>query len=175
MSRRSMVAGWTTAVLILGVAGCSKKSSSTADTPAAPAVVVADPAAGVAVAVPADAPVELQVAAPAGHPLMIADASGRSVYILTDAKGNVVECTGDCLKSFTPVPGTGMAKAGDTAIKANLAGGTTSASGVKQATYSGKPLYYYTGDANPGDTKGNNAKVGGGTAHLVSPTGMAAK
>jgi predicted lipoprotein with Yx(FWY)xxD motif len=170
-----MMAGWTAVVLIIGVVGCSKKGASAADTAAAPAVVVADPAAGVAVAVPADAPVELQVAAPRGHPLMLADASGRAVYILTDAKGNVTECTGDCAKSFTPVTGTGVAKAGDSTIKANLAGTTTNASGGKQATYNGKPLYYYTGDTNPGDTKGNNVKAGTATAHLVSPTGMAAK
>jgi predicted lipoprotein with Yx(FWY)xxD motif len=171
MSRSWKFAGLTLTVLIVAAA-CNKQKSAAADTTATPpAVVVADPAAGVAVAVPADAPVELEVAAPPGHPVFLTDASGRAVYVLNDASGKAVVCTGDCLKSFTPVAGTAAPAKDNTQMSASLGGSTTDSSGKKQATVNGQPLYYYTGDAAKGDTKGEGKKAGGATASLVSPTG----
>jgi predicted lipoprotein with Yx(FWY)xxD motif len=160
-------------VLVLAVvAACntSKKSSdSSSATPAA--VVVADTSAGVAVAVPVDPGVELEVAAPPGAAVFLVDSKGRPVYTLDDASGGNAKLTGDCAKNFTPVPGHTTAAAGDTSIKSSMTGSTTGANGSKQATYNGKPLYYYNGDAAKGDAKGQGMKEDCGTAHLVSPGG----
>lgn len=166
MSRSFEVYG-RLAVLTLAVAVACSKGASKADTPVAAAVVIPDPnaPAAVAVAAPADAPVALQVAAPPGVPVVLTDDQGRAVYILDAA------CTGDCLTQFTPVPGHSTVKAGDTAVKSTLTGSTTDAGGAKQATYNGKPLYYYTGDTAPGQTNGAGKKAGGATASLVSPSG----
>ncbi len=151
------------ALVMLVAAGCSKKQS-TADSAAA--VVVTPPnAPPVAVAVPAEAPVALEVAAPPGTGMILTDANGRAVYVMDAA------CTGDCLTQFTPVPGTATAKAGDTAVKASMAGSTTGANGAKHASYNGSPLYYYNGDQAPGDMKGAGVKAGGTRAHLVGPNG----
>jgi predicted lipoprotein with Yx(FWY)xxD motif len=170
MSRRFEVQGRVAVcalaiVAIVPFAAC-RKGASKADTPIA-AVVVADPnaPAAVAVAAPADAPVTLQVAAPPGAKVVLTDDSGRAVYVLDAA------CTGDCLTQFTPVPGHSTVKSGDTTVKAALTGSTTAANGSKQATYNGQPLYYYNGDAAPGDRKGAGVKVGGATASLVGPSG----
>jgi predicted lipoprotein with Yx(FWY)xxD motif len=166
MSRSGEVYGRFAVLMLVVAVGCSKRGSR-ADTPVAAAVVIPDPnaPAAVAVAAPADAPVALQVAAPPGVPVILTDEQGRSVYILDAA------CTGDCLKQFTPVPGHSTAKSGDTAVKSTLTGSTTGAGGAKQATYNGQPLYYYTGDTAPGDTKGAGQKAGGATASLVGPSG----
>jgi predicted lipoprotein with Yx(FWY)xxD motif len=164
MACRFNVQRTSLALVMLVAAGCSK-SKGTADSAAA--VVVASPnAPPVAVAVPTDVPVELQVAAPPGAGIILTDAAGRAVYVLSGP------CTGgDCAKQFTPVPGTATAKAGDTAVKSAMAGSTTGSAGSKQATYNGSPLYYYSGDQAPGDTKGAGVKVGGATAHLIGPSG----
>jgi predicted lipoprotein with Yx(FWY)xxD motif len=152
------------ALVMLVAVGCSKKQN-TADSAAAAVVVTPPNAPPVAVAVPADAPVALEVAAPPGTGMILTDANGRAVYVLDAA------CTGDCLTQFTPVAGTATAKAGDTAVKSAMAGSTTGASGSKQASYNGSPLYYYNGDQAPGDTKGAGVKSGGATAHLIGPNG----
>lgn len=156
---------------VLLTAACSKRgdrSDSAAGAVAPAAVVVAPDSAGAAVAVaaPADVPVELQVAAPPGTGVILTDASGRAVYVL-DAPCT----TPDCTSQFTPVAGHSMAKAGDTTVKSSMVGSTTGANGAKQATYNGQPLYYYTGDQGSGSTKGQGMKVGSTTAHLVSPSG----
>jgi predicted lipoprotein with Yx(FWY)xxD motif len=169
MSGRFAARGWSAllALAVVAVAACSK-GNSRADTPAAAAVVVADPnaPAAVAVAVPTDAPVALEVAAPPGAKVALSDGSGKAVYVLD------TDCTGACLTQFTPVPGTSTAKTGDTTVKSNLTGSTTRADGTKQATYGGQPLYYYTGDTAPGDQKGAGKKAGTATASLVGANGQ---
>jgi predicted lipoprotein with Yx(FWY)xxD motif len=167
MSRRLEVHGRIVmlALTVVAVAAC-RKGASKGDTTVA-AVVVADSNApgAVAVATPGDVPVALEVAAPPGAKVAIADETGKAVYVLDAA------CTGDCLTQFTPVPGHSTVKAGDTAVKATLTGSTTGPNGAKQATYNGQPLYYYSGDAAPGDQKGAGKKVGGATASLVNASG----
>lgn len=157
---------------VAGVSACntSKKSSDSASgTPAA--VVVADTSAGVAVAVPVDPGVELDVAAPPGVAVFLVDDRGRAVYTLDDASGGNASYTGDCARNFTPVAGHSTAPTGDTAVKSSMTGSVTGSNGSKQATYNGKPLYYYNGDTARGDAKGQGMKEDCGTAHLVNPGG----
>ena len=45
--------------------------------------------------------------------------------------------------------------------------------GTTQITYAGHPLYFYAGDAKPGDTKGQGIDLDGGKWWLVDPTGNA--
>jgi predicted lipoprotein with Yx(FWY)xxD motif len=163
-------------VLILAAAtACNRNRKSADSATAAPAAaVIADTAAGVAVAVPVDPGVELDVAAPPGAAIFLVDQNGRPVYTISDASGGNAKLTGDCAKNFTPVTGHSTAAAGDTSVKSSMTGSTSRADGSKQATYNGKPLYYYNGDQAKGDAKGNNMKEDCGTAHLVSPTGTSA-
>jgi predicted lipoprotein with Yx(FWY)xxD motif len=78
--------------------------------------------------------------------------AGNTVYA---QKGKA--CTGQCLKTWTPVvlpDGTTTASAGSGVDAAKL-GTKTTASGALQITYGGKPLFWYTKDKAPGDVKGN--------------------
>jgi predicted lipoprotein with Yx(FWY)xxD motif len=163
-------------VLILAAAtACNRNRKSADSASAAPAAaVIADTSAGVAVAVPVDPGVELDVAAPPGAAIFLVDHNGRPVYTIEDASGGNAKLTGNCATNFTPVAGHSTAASGDTSIKSSMTGSTTGANGSKQATYNGKPLYYYNGDQARGDAKGNGMKEDCGTAHLVSPGGTSA-
>jgi predicted lipoprotein with Yx(FWY)xxD motif len=162
MNVRRMVHGGPVLAVLALAAACSRRDNA-ADTPVAAVVVPGGPA--VAVAAPPDVPVELDVVAPPGQPVALVDGSGRAVYIIDNG------CTGpDCTAQFTPVPGTATAKSGGKA-NGSLAGSTTGASGAKQASYNGQPLYYYRGDSAAGDTKGNGMKMGSSQAHLVGADG----
>ena len=41
-----------------------------------------------------------------------------------------------------------------------------------QVTYNGHPLYYFVGDAKPGDTTGEGIIAFGGGWDVLSPSGM---
>jgi predicted lipoprotein with Yx(FWY)xxD motif len=169
VSRRSAA---ITMLAVAAVAGC-RKSQGAADT--AVAVVAADTAAAVAVAVPADVPVALQVETTPGTGVFLTDANGRAVYVVDDGTGVEIACTGECATEFVPVPGTATIASGTTGANPSLAGSTTAADGSRQATYNGKPLYYYKGDVGKGDTKGQGATVGPAHGSLVSPQGNKVK
>jgi predicted lipoprotein with Yx(FWY)xxD motif len=160
-------------ILMLAAATACNRNRKTADSASATpaAAVVADTAAGVAVAVPLDPGVELDVAAPPGATIFLVDHNGRPVYTLDDASGGNAKLSGNCAQNFTPVAGHSTAAAGDTSVKSSMTGSTAGPNGSKQATYNGKPLYYYNGDQARGDAKGQGLKEDCGTAHLVRPNG----
>ena len=43
--------------------------------------------------------------------------------------------------------------------------------GTRQVTYNGHPLYYFTGDRNPGETRGQGLDRFGGPWYVVAPAG----
>jgi predicted lipoprotein with Yx(FWY)xxD motif len=55
---------------------------------------------------------------------------------------------------------------------ASLLGTTQRAGGQTQVTYNGHPLYYFVGDAQPGQTSGEQLSEFGGLWYAVSPNGM---
>ena len=71
--------------------------------------------------------------------------------------------------AWPPVPATGT----PTITGGDMAklGTTTRADGTKQLTYNGHPLYYFAGDANPGDTNGQGSKAFGAEWYLLGPDG----
>jgi predicted lipoprotein with Yx(FWY)xxD motif len=80
-----------------------------------------------------------------------ANTRGLTLYTYDgDTNSGVSSCTGDCAKSWRPVPAPGLAKAtGDWSVVVNAADAT------RQWAYKGKPAYTYTGDLNPGDALGD--------------------
>jgi predicted lipoprotein with Yx(FWY)xxD motif len=80
--------------------------------------------------------------------------SGNALYALTPSK---TACTATCLKywpELTLPKGVKAAAAGK-GVAASKIGVVNRPGGVRQVTYGGKPLYYFSGDAKPGDVKGN--------------------
>jgi predicted lipoprotein with Yx(FWY)xxD motif len=140
-------------------AACSKQQDAkgTIDTAAPPPVAVTtEVAPGVL----------MTVEAPPGTGLVLADGAGRAVYILDGVPADT--------SMWRPVTGSSAMTSNDSKVNKGLIGTTTNANGTTQATYSGKPLYYYAGDSASTDRKGQGTAASGATGHLVSPTGGAA-
>jgi predicted lipoprotein with Yx(FWY)xxD motif len=96
---------------------------------------------------------------------IIVDGNGRTLYFYSpDTPGKSV-CEGSCLAHWPPAdgkpsPGTG--------VNAGKIGTVTRSDGTTQASYGNLPLYYYTGDNGPGETKGQGFD---GKWNVVDPTG----
>ena len=87
---------------------------------------------------------------------VLADATGRTVYTFDKDAPNKSNCSGGCLAAwpaFTAKP------------EAAAKGEFGLISGTRQGTVNGKPLYYFAGDAKPGDRNGDGQ---GGVWHVIS-------
>ena len=82
---------------------------------------------------------------------ILVDADGRTLYAFTKDKGDQSACSGECATNWPAL--TGDATAG-TGAKAALLSTAMQANGDSQVTYGDRPLYYFAGDAKPGDTNG---------------------
>jgi predicted lipoprotein with Yx(FWY)xxD motif len=91
---------------------------------------------------------------------VLADAAGRTIYIFDKDTSGKSNCSGGCLTAWPAfVAKEGAAPVGDfTLIESN---------GAKQWAVKGKPLYYFVGDAKPGDRNGEGS---GGVWHTVGGT-----
>jgi len=78
--------------------------------------------------------------------------SGKTLYYFTSDTATTSACSGGCTTTWPPL----MASSAQMAPIAGLSGALTtiSRSGGTQIVYNGHPLYTYSGDQAPGDTKG---------------------
>jgi predicted lipoprotein with Yx(FWY)xxD motif len=87
----------------------------------------------------------------------LTDAEGNTLYYFTrDVTPGVSVCSGGCLEAWpalTVAEGQELT-AGD-GVTGTL-GAITREDGTMQATYRGRPLYYFSGDEAPGDTNGQD-------------------
>jgi predicted lipoprotein with Yx(FWY)xxD motif len=85
---------------------------------------------------------------------------GRTLYyFMKDVTPAVSACSGDCLTSWPPL----LVEEGYTLVAGDGVTGplaaATQADGSVQATYDGRPLYYFAGDTAAGQTNGQG--IGG--------------
>lgn len=99
----------------------------------------------------------------------LTDGQGRTLYLFTRDSGATSSCSSGCSSVWPPLTSSTTVQVGAGASASLL--GTTSG-GQKQITYNGHPLYYYVGDATPGQTNGEQLNQFGGLWYAVSPTGM---
>ncbi len=96
---------------------------------------------------------------------VLVDPSGFTMYVFTEDGNGESVCTDGCASVWPPV-------SGDTAIGTGLNASTFATStrndGTVQLTVGGRPLYTYSADANPGDTKGQDVN---GVWFVVDPDG----
>jgi predicted lipoprotein with Yx(FWY)xxD motif len=98
------------------------------------------------------------------------DGRGFVLYGFTrDPHGKSV-CSGACARAWPPYLVKSSPRAGAGAV-AGLLGTTRRANGSLQATYAGRPLYYYVGDRKPGQILCQNVTEFGGVWRVVRPTG----
>jgi predicted lipoprotein with Yx(FWY)xxD motif len=98
------------------------------------------------------------------------DGRGFVLYGFTrDPRGRSV-CTGACAKAWPPYIVKGRPRAG-AGVSAGRLGTTRRRDGSLQATYAGRPLYYYVGDRKPGQILCQNVPEFGGVWRVVRPSG----
>jgi predicted lipoprotein with Yx(FWY)xxD motif len=96
---------------------------------------------------------------------ILTDAAGKTLYVFTKDTANKSNCDAGCLAAWPAFVAKPEAKAqGDLGI-------ITRADGSRQWTHKERPLYYYVGDANPGDRTGDKQ----GNVWFVIPSGADTK
>jgi len=126
------------------------------------------PAAATASAPPASAAV---TSAALGPGTALVDGTGRALYLFESDTGSASTCTGACASVWPPLPAqAGLPAATGAGPDAQL-GSTPRSDGGAQLTYHGHPLYYYVGDQNPGDSRGQGLDQFGAHWYLVQPDG----
>lgn len=94
---------------------------------------------------------------------------GRTLYLFVKDGGTKSTCYGECATAWPPLLTTDTPKAAGDA-KAGLLGITNREDGTAEVTYAGHPLYYYAGDAEPGDTTGQGSRD---AWYVLAPSGEA--
>jgi len=94
---------------------------------------------------------------------VLVDASGHTLYTLTDANGAAVACTGTCAGAWPPLTVAAGAKVkGSKGVKA-----LGSTSDTHQVTAGSLPLYRFGGDTAAKQAHGEGISSFGGTWHVV--------
>jgi len=101
---------------------------------------------------------------------ILVDSQGRTLYLFQKDMGTTSTCTGACATAWPPLRATGQPAVG-TGGNAALFGTTPRSDGGPQVTYNGHPVYLFSQDQKPGDTKGEGVNAFGATWFAVSPTG----
>jgi len=84
---------------------------------------------------------------------VLTDDKGRTLYAFTPDKDSKSTCYDTCAQTWPPLVAQ-AAPAGGGGVTASLLGTTDRTDGSKQVTYKSWPLYYYSGDQQPGDVNG---------------------
>ena len=89
--------------------------------------------------------------------VLVAGTNGMTVYTFTmDVKDSgTSNCTGGCLVTWPALTvDAGATPTGGPGVSGTLGTITRADDGTTQVTYNGLPLYFFSGDAAPGDSKG---------------------
>lgn len=83
---------------------------------------------------------------------------GNTVYVFMKDESGESSCLDACAQTWPPLEvGDGVGAGTD--VDAEKIGSLARPGGAEQVSYDGRPLYHYSGDTKPGDTKGQG--VGG--------------
>jgi predicted lipoprotein with Yx(FWY)xxD motif len=100
----------------------------------------------------------------------LADGTGRTLYLFESDTPTVSTCYGSCASVWPPVSAAATPHATGGA-RVDLLGTLRRTDGTTQITYKGHPLYYYAGDAKPGDTTGQGLNQFGAKWYALTPGG----
>lgn len=121
-----------------------------------------------ALAAPAGAKT-LKVVDTDGYGPIVVDGRGLTLYLFTKDDGRS-RCYGRCARAWPPLFVKRRPRAGAGA-KAGLIGTTKRRNGRLQATYAGRPLYFYVDEDDPGEIFCHDVFEYGGTWLLQQPNG----
>jgi predicted lipoprotein with Yx(FWY)xxD motif len=98
------------------------------------------------------------------------DGRGFVLYAFTKDTRGRSSCAGACAKTWPPYIVTGKPQAGR-GVDAVRLGTIRRSDGSRQATYAGRPLYYYISDRKPRQILCQNVSEFGGLWLVVRPNG----
>ena len=98
------------------------------------------------------------------------DGRGFAFYAFTHDTRDKATCYGECATKWPPYI-VGRRPSAGRGTKASLLGTTRRSDGKLQATYGGRPLYYYDGDTSPGIVLCQNVPEFGGTWLVLRGSG----
>jgi predicted lipoprotein with Yx(FWY)xxD motif len=101
---------------------------------------------------------------------ILVDSQGRTLYLFLRDSSTKSTCTGACAAFWPPLRANGKPAVGSGASGSLLAT-TARPDGGPQMTYNGHPLYLYSADKKPGDTKGEGLTAFGGSWFALTPAG----
>jgi len=101
---------------------------------------------------------------------ILVDGRGYALYAFTKDEGSRSSCYGACAKAWPPLV-VGTRPVARPGAKAPLVGVSRRRDGKLQATYAGRPLYYYVGDDRPGVVRCQDVDEFGGTWLVVRGSG----
>ncbi len=84
---------------------------------------------------------------------ILVDGKGMTLYTWKNDQPGVSTCAGKCLTNWPPLLASSAVTPG-AGLNASDFGTTQTTDGRTMVTYNKQPLYYFIGDKNPGDTKG---------------------
>lgn len=145
--------------------------TDTAEAAASPAATDTQAAETPTLSVPVTGAATVSVSEVGTFGSVLVDDQGRVLYLFTNdtQNGGASSCADDCAVTWPPLTSQDAPAAGEGVDEALLST-ITRADGTTQVTYNGWPLYYFHGDAAPGDATGQGMQ---GVWFLVSPTGNA--
>jgi predicted lipoprotein with Yx(FWY)xxD motif len=143
------------ALVLAACGGDQPASPSGAERPASPSPTA-----------PVESPAAVSATqSPLGQTLV--DAEGRTLYAFTKDSGGQSSCYDDCAVTW-PALTVDRAPAAGNGVEASLLATTEREDGKSQVTYKDMPLYYFSGDQQPGDTNGQGV---GDSWFTVAPDG----
>ncbi len=102
---------------------------------------------------------------------VIFDGRGFALYTFSHDPRGRSSCSGACAKAWPPLIVKRAPSAGAGA-KASLLGTLRRSDGTTQASYAGRPLYYYVGDTKAGQILCQNVSEFGGRWLVVGANGV---
>jgi len=153
MIKPRILVGLAAAGALLGACGSSNSSKPSAAAPAPPPPSVATSPAPAPAAAGASVSVKAATS-PLGQILVGPD--GRTLYAFTNDTDAKSTCTGTCAEAWPPAVVAAnwtVAPGLDSGIFSTVARGD----GTEQLTAGQFPLYYFSGDARPGDVNGQGS------------------
>ena len=101
---------------------------------------------------------------------ILVDGRGRTLYLFEADKGPSSTCDGACASAWPPLTTKRKPTAGP-GVSASKLGTTKRVDGTTEVTYSGHPLYTYSGDSAPGQTTGQGSQAFGAEWYVLSADG----
>lgn len=95
----------------------------------------------------------IEIAELPGDLSVLTDDAGRVLYASTADESGISNCTGECAEMWEPLLTEGRAIVGPGLVPGFV--GSLERDEGTQVTFFGQPLYYYTGDTEPGDLLGH--------------------